>query len=55
MVADFEKFMRTGTRRNGQQVHPFMPMETMKAMNDIELQALWAYLQSVPAKPMGGR
>ncbi len=52
---DFEKLMRTGVRKNGKQLDPFMPLECWKNFDDVELHALWAYLQTVPATPLGSR
>lgn len=53
--ADFDKLMSQAVRKNGQPLNPFMPIPIMKAFNDTEKQALWAYLQSLPARPFGGR
>jgi hypothetical protein len=33
----------------------FMPVRMTKQMTDVEIQALWAYLRTVPAKPYGER
>ena len=30
-----------------------MPWQSYRNMTDVELAALWQYLQSVPAKPFG--
>jgi hypothetical protein len=32
-----------------------MPWQAFGQMNDVELRALWAYLQTVPAKAEGQR
>jgi hypothetical protein len=53
--ADFEKLMKTGVRKNGKQLDPLMPIETWKNFDDTELHATWAYLQSLPPRPFGGR
>jgi mono/diheme cytochrome c family protein len=53
--ADFEKLLATGVRPDGRKLDPMMPFESLGKMNDVEKQALWAYLQSVPAKKFGGR
>jgi hypothetical protein len=49
----FVKAMREGVRPDGTPLKP--PMNGLKAfaqrMTDVEMQALWAYLQSVPAAP----
>jgi hypothetical protein len=53
--ADFEKLMRTGVRKNGKQLDPLMPIEAWKNFDDTEMHATWAYLQTLPARPFGGR
>jgi mono/diheme cytochrome c family protein len=53
--ADFYTAMRYGRRPNGTNIDPFMPWGQFKQMTDIELDALWAYLQTLPARPAGGR
>ncbi len=50
---DFIRAMRTGTRPDGSQIDPRMPWKAFGQMNDVELRALWAYLQTVPAKAEG--
>ena len=52
---DFEKLMRTAQRKNGKPLDPFMPVENWKNLDDTEMHALWAYLQTVPARPYGSR
>jgi hypothetical protein len=52
---DFEKLAATGTRKNGQHLKSFMPIEAIGAMDDVEKRALWAYLQSLPPVPFGQR
>jgi cytochrome c5 len=52
---DFDKVMRTGVRKNGKTLDPFMPIEAWKNFDDTEMHALWAYLQSLPPTPFGGR
>jgi hypothetical protein len=32
-----------------------MPFGSLSAMNDVDTQALYAYLQTVPARPAGQR
>jgi len=53
--ADFEKTMRQGIRKNGKTLDPFMPVECWKNFDDTEMHALWAYLQSLPPRPLGER
>jgi mono/diheme cytochrome c family protein len=52
---DFERALNTGTRPDGRKIDPFMPFESFSKLNDTEKRALWAYLQSLPAKPFGER
>jgi hypothetical protein len=53
--ADFDKMMKTGVRKNGKTLDPFMPIESWKNFDDNEMHAVYAYLQSVPPRPFGGR
>ena len=53
--ADFDKLMRTGIRKNGEKLDPFMPVDAWKNFNADEMQALWMYLRSVPATKFGNR
>lgn len=53
--SDFEKLLKTGVRKNGQPLNPFMPVEAIAKLDDIEKQALWNYLRSIPALPFGQR
>jgi cytochrome c553 len=53
--ADFYTAMRYGRRPNGTNIDPFMPWATFKQMSDTELDALWAFLQTLPPRPAGGR
>lgn len=50
---DFAMVMRTGTRPDGTDLQYPMSMVVgyTQGMTDTELQALWAYLQSIPALP----
>lgn len=52
---DFDKLMRTGVRKNGQQVAEMMPIVVTKNFDETEMKALWAYLREAPPKPSGGR
>lgn len=52
---DFIRVMRTGTRPDGSQADSLMPYRLTKEMTDVELQAIYAYLQTVPPKPYGNR
>jgi mono/diheme cytochrome c family protein len=53
--AQFIQLLDTGRKRNGSKLDPFMPIETLAAMNEVEKRALWAYLSSLPPKPFGQR
>jgi mono/diheme cytochrome c family protein len=52
---DFIRVMRTGTRPDGSQADSLMPYRLTKEMTDVELQAIYAYLQTVPPKAYGNR
>lgn len=51
----FVTLLNTGVRPDGRKLDPFMPIGTTRAMNDTEKGAIWAYLQSIPARPEGER
>ena len=48
--ADFVRAIRTGRRPNGTEISPSMPRD-FSHLTDLELHALWLYLQSVPPRP----
>lgn len=52
---DFLRAMRTGKRPDGTDLNPFMPWRVYSNLNDTEMAALWAYLQSVPPRKFGSR
>jgi hypothetical protein len=52
---DFTKLLDTGVKKNGEKLNPFMPLEALTAMDEVERKALWAFMQSLPAKPFGSR
>jgi len=52
---DFAKLLDTGIRKNGKALDPFMPRASFAKYDDTERHALWAYLQSVPARRAGQR
>ena len=52
---DFDRLLTTGVRKNGQQLDPFMPMEAFGKMDDTEKRALFAFLASLPPRPLGQR
>lgn len=53
--AEFATLLRTGRRPDGTEVDPFMPWRTYRHLNEVEIEALWAYLRSLPPRPFGGR
>jgi len=52
---DFDKLMKTGVRKNGKQLDPFMPIESWKNFDDTEMHAVWAYLRTLPPTTFGQR
>jgi len=52
---DFYRVFREGKKRDGSDVNPFMPWKALGHFSDTELDALWIYLRSVPARPKGQR
>jgi hypothetical protein len=53
--ADFDKLMKTGVRKTGRKLDPFMPVESWKNLDDTEMHALWAYFGTLPATKFGNR
>jgi cytochrome c553 len=51
--ANFSAAVRTGKRPDGSALDEFMPWKAFAILNDMELDALWAYLQTVPARATG--
>jgi mono/diheme cytochrome c family protein len=45
---DFFTALRTGKRPDGSNINPFMPWQSFSKLSDTELDALWAYLRTVP-------
>lgn len=53
---DFKQVLRTGKRKkDGRQLNEMMPVESFGQFDDTEMQALFSYLQSLPATPFGKR
>lgn len=52
---DFRKVMTTGVRRDGRKLDPMMPVESFGKFDDLEMRALFAYLQTLPPTPFGNR
>jgi mono/diheme cytochrome c family protein len=51
--ADFIQTMRSGRNPSGRVLNELMPWPYLGRMTDEELQALWLYLQSLPAMEQG--
>jgi mono/diheme cytochrome c family protein len=47
--ADFEKALRLGVGKDGSYLYPAMPYENYTKMTAADMDALWAYMRSVPA------
>jgi cytochrome c553 len=54
-LVDFKRALREGKRPNGDTINTFMPWKYVGQLHDDELEALWLYLRSLPAKPFGNR
>jgi mono/diheme cytochrome c family protein len=50
---DFFRALRDGKRKDGTDILPQMPWKAYGQMNDVELKALWTYLQAVPPVAKG--
>jgi mono/diheme cytochrome c family protein len=48
---DFLRALRDGVRPDGSKISDQMPWNNYRLMTDNELQAIWLYLQSLPAIP----
>ncbi|UUZ76785.1 c-type cytochrome [Polaromonas sp. P1(28)-13] len=53
-AAQFMAMMRSGKRPDGTAIQ-VMPFGSLSVMNDVDTLALYAYLQTVPARPAGQR
>lgn len=51
-AAEFTAMMRSGRRPDGSAIQ-VMPFGSLSKMNDVDVQALYAYLKTVPARPAG--
>ena len=52
--AQFLAALREGKRPDGRALNTFMPWKAFATMTDTEVDALWAFLQTVPAAATGG-
>lgn len=54
--SDFARTLRSGVTPEGRKLDArYMPWQVIGQMTDAEMQALWLYLRSLPAKPTGTR
>jgi len=53
--ADFVTVMRSGRRPDGRTLDEFMPWRQYGQMSDLELHALWLYLERVPPRETGNK
>ncbi len=54
-LEDFKKSLTTGINKKGKKLDPMMPTAEFGELDAIEMQALHAYLASLPPRPFGGR
>ena len=47
--ADFERALRLGVRKDGAYLYPAMPYGSYTKMTAADMNALWAYIRSIPA------
>lgn len=47
-AADFRRALREGKRPDGSAIDPFMPWQAYSKMTDVEIDAIWAFLQTLP-------
>lgn len=52
---DFVQLVRTGARKNGKKLDPFMPVVALRNYDEVELKAVWAYLSALPPVEYGQR
>ena len=51
--ADFQKAVQTGVTPAGKTLDKFMPYKIFANLTNDEVQALWLYVHSLPARPDG--
>lgn len=54
-LEDFKKVLRTGVRKNGKMLDPFMPITMTRNYSDLETEALFAYLKAQAPTAFGNR
>lgn len=52
---DFTRALREGISQDGRSLDPTMPVQYTKEFTDLELEAMWKYLQTLEPKPFGNR
>ncbi len=53
--ADFVRAMREGISKDGRTLDPTMPVQFTREFTDLELEAIWKYLQTLEPRPFGNR
>ena len=53
-AAQFAAMFKSGKRPDGSAIK-VMPFESLREVNETDVQALYAFLKTVPAKPFGQR
>lgn len=51
----FRNALLTGNRPDGSAINPFMPFNATKLMTEVEMQAVWNYLRTLPPREFGTR
>jgi cytochrome c553 len=54
-LADFQRILREGKRPDGSTVDSLMPVRATSRMTDEEIEAVYKFLKTVPAKEFGNR
>ena len=54
-LEDFSRILRTGRRPDGSAVDSLMPWRAINQMTDVEIEAIYRFLKTVPARPYGTR
>ncbi len=54
-AAAFKAMLRSGKRPDGSAVSPVMPFAALAQINDLDAEAMFLYLKTLPARPAGQR
>ncbi|HKX44560.1 MAG TPA: c-type cytochrome [Burkholderiaceae bacterium] len=54
-AASFKAMLRSGKRPDGSAISPVMPFGALKELNDVDAQALFLHLKTLPPKAFGNR